>query len=108
MTDEERAELLRNMYQDDDGDAGSDTKPGLPPQRERSRSQMIFVNGKWVEVPTMGYLARLEHLVVEQGKAIRRLEQSLVETRSFVRRQTGTISEISRELAHKIDYRDNS
>lgn len=111
MTDEERADLLRAMYggeDDDDANRPATATPPAPvaPLGDGLRAKKVLVHGKFIDVPNLDYLMRLEKLLVEQGKTIRRLDREVSSLRQFIKRQTSTLREMSSDLNNKIDRRD--
>ena len=111
---EDRDKILSLMYNDepesDETVAGSEEKLVVSTY---SRTKKVRVGAIEYEVPSVEYVARLESLLLRQGallekqrREIERLEQFMVGTRNFIRRQTSKIADLQEGLDNKIDSRD--
>lgn len=100
----DREDLLAAMYNDDE--------PINPPALRQTdlRSRKIRVGVVEYEVPTVEYVRQLEQLLIQQSnlldqqrRTVDRLTAMLYGTRSFVRRQTGSLSNLNHELHRRGD-----
>lgn len=109
--DYDQEDLITAMYQDDEQEATAAPVVVNPSGFRRTRE--IRVGAVRYELPSVEYVASLEQTIKAQAKLIdtqrtelQRLNNFMLSTRNFIRRQTAHIGEMQNSLDHKIDSRE--
>jgi hypothetical protein len=108
---DDNSSLLSAMYQDDDTEPQTKPTPTQPSGSGRTRKVRVGVVE--YELPTVGYVTRLEQMLLRQQhtldmqqRAITRLQNSLVSASNLIRRHGNATADLREELSHKVDSLD--
>lgn len=111
MDNEEYQQLLATMY--DDEDEASQPSTTTAPQVGLRRTRIVKVGPIPYEVPTVDYVAYLEHHIQQQAKTLERQQAQIARLETLIaksKRAQGSharqMDDLRRELGTKIGRRD--